>query len=155
MARPTKLTPKTQSAIVDAIGYGATYAAAAGSAGVEYETFYNWMVRGSRGGDAPEDAPFIRFFNAVKKAEAECELKYTKVIFDKSKRDWRAALEWLKRRRRPAWGDNILNDFDINIFTPEELQQITIGQADPGAVAIKALAEIRKANTPTPKEPTR
>lgn len=104
MARPTKLTPETHKAITEALAIGATYRDAAEAAGVDYTTFNNWMQAGekSKGGQ------FFKFFHAVRRAEAEARLKYTKTIARAAADgDWRAAEAFLKRRDRANWGDNV------------------------------------------------
>lgn len=104
MPRPTKLNPDTQKAIVDAIAIGATYADAAGAAGVDYMTFRNWMTQG----EATKRGIYFEFFDAVRKAEATARLNYTRTIASAAAGgDWKAALEYLKRRDRANWGDNL------------------------------------------------
>lgn len=104
MARPSKLTPETQSTIVDAILHGATYKDAAEAAGVSYDTFNEWYKAGREAGKGK----FFEFSEAVSKANAECAVNFTRIIqSNAAKGDWKAALEWLKRRRRAEWGDNI------------------------------------------------
>ena len=46
MARPTKLTPEIQLKIGDGISLGLTYALAANSAGISYQTFNSWYQKG-------------------------------------------------------------------------------------------------------------
>jgi hypothetical protein len=46
MARPTKLTPEIQKKIGDGVSLGLTYALAANSAGVTYQTFNSWYQKG-------------------------------------------------------------------------------------------------------------
>lgn len=104
MARPSKLTPESSEKIVDAILHGATYKDAAESAGIDYNTFNEWMKKGA---DAKNGA-YREFNEAVSKANAECAVNFTRVIqSNAAKGDWKAALEWLKRRRRGEWGDAV------------------------------------------------
>ena len=46
MGKPTKLTPKLQQTIVNAITAGNYVEAACGFAGIKKQTHYNWMNRG-------------------------------------------------------------------------------------------------------------
>lgn len=102
MARPTKLNLETSSAIVNALKIGATRKDAAGAAGVEYNTFLNWMTAG----EAAKSGQFFEFFCACSKAEAIARLNYTNTIARAaSDGDWRAAMEYLKRRDPENWGD--------------------------------------------------
>lgn len=130
MARPTKLTPDIQAAIVDAILHGASYKDAAESAGVSYSTFNVWM----KAGENAKNGKFVKFLEAVRQADAECARNMVRVIQSAAaKGDWKAALEWLKRRRRADWGDGVdvtsggekieigikYIDYRTNIATPE------------------------------------
>ena len=103
MARPSKLTPEIHVKIVEAILYGASYKDAAESVGVVYDTFNNWMLAGKEA----KNGKFYEFFEAVSKANAECAVNFTRVLqTNAAKGDWKAALEWLKRRRPAEWGDS-------------------------------------------------
>ena len=107
MARPTKLNDDTHKAIVDAIKIGATYKDAAGAAGVDYTTFLNWMARGGKA----KSGKFFEFFNAVGRAKSQAILNYTTTIATAAaKGEWRAALEYLKRRDPDNWGDRSKTD---------------------------------------------
>lgn len=102
MARPTKLNLETSSAIVNALKIGATRKDAAGAAGVEYQTFLNWMETGR----IAKSGMFFEFFDACAKAEHSARLKYLGTIAKAAQEgDWRAALEYLKRRDPENWGD--------------------------------------------------
>ena len=104
MARPSKLTPDTHAAIVDAILYGATYKDAAESAGVWYNTFNEWM----KAGEEAKSGKFYEFNVAVRQAEAQCRLNMTRFIQSAAaKGDWKAAEAYLRRRDRANWGDNV------------------------------------------------
>jgi len=104
MARPSKLTPEAQAAIVDAVLHGCTYKDAAEAAGVDYNTFNEWMKKGAEG----KSGTYREFNEAVSKANAECAVNFTRVIQTAAaKGDAKYALEWLKRRRRSEWGDNV------------------------------------------------
>jgi len=104
MARPCKLTPEVQQIIVNAIGLGASYSDAAQAAGVSYETFNEWMKAGANA----KSGKFLQFSEAVRKEEADAALRHLTVINNAAaKGDWKASLEWLRRRRRQEWGDNV------------------------------------------------
>jgi hypothetical protein len=75
MARPTKLTHEIQQKIGDGVSLGLTYALAANSAGVTYQTFNQWMQRGknSTSGKYFEFAQYIQKCNAdAARALLEC-----------------------------------------------------------------------------------
>lgn len=104
MARPTKLTPETEKAIIDAVLHGATYKDAAEAAGIWYETFNRWM----QVGQAAKAGRFNEFYQSIRQAEAQCRLNMTRVIQSAAaKGDWKAAEAYLKRRDRENWGDNL------------------------------------------------
>lgn len=104
MARPSKLTHEAQTAIVDAILHGCTYKDAAEAAGVWYTTFNGWMEKGREA----KSGQYHEFYEAVSAANAQCAANFTRIIQTAAaKGDWKAALEWLRRRRRDEWGDNV------------------------------------------------
>ena len=104
MGRPTKLTPEVSAVIIENILHGATYKDAAEAAGVNYDTFNEWMRAGAEG----KAGKFSEFFGAVRKAEAQCRLNMTRVIQSAAaKGDWKAAEAYLRRRDRVNWGDNV------------------------------------------------
>ena len=95
MARPTKRTPETEAKICNALRAGASRKDAAGAAGVDEKTFYNWLH-------------FSSFSSAVLEAESACATRMSVRLYQEATKDngdWRASLEWLKRRRREEWGD--------------------------------------------------
>ena len=103
MARPTKLTPETHAAIVKALAIGATRKDAAGAAGVDYTTFLNWLAAGEKA----SKGAFFEFFHACQRAEHDARLKYTATIAQAAQGgDWRAAMEYLKRRDPEHWSDS-------------------------------------------------
>jgi hypothetical protein len=128
MARPTKLTPETSQAILDALAIGATYKDAAEAAGVAYDTFNNWMQMG----ESAKSGQFFEFFQSVRQAQADARLKYLSTIAKAAKDgDWRAALEYLKRRDRANWGDNLdLTSKGEEIKPPQVIEIIKTVEKD-------------------------
>jgi hypothetical protein len=116
MARPTKLTPETQKAIVDALSIGATRKSAVLAAGISYKTFLNWldigrMVRDGELRKTKTRNQFLQFLQSVEKSEHEAFVNYTKTIASAAaKGDWRAAESFLKRRDPDNWGDRQKTD---------------------------------------------
>jgi len=101
VARPTKLNKKRQDVIVRAIQDGVNKKNAAALAGIEYDTFNNWMKRGEDEGKGP----YFKFFGLVTLAEAQCIADCEKSIKNAGvvKGDWRAAVEYLERRDPDIW----------------------------------------------------
>lgn len=109
--RKTALTPDVQKRICDALRAGNTRRAAALYGGIAESTFYLWMTRGKdprmtkKGEPYKEDVPFMEFMEAVTRAEADCEVWHVANIKKQAEGDWRASVEWLKRRRRDDWSE--------------------------------------------------
>ena len=104
MARPSKFTPEVTETIIKALQIGATYKDAAEAAGVDYDTYNNWIQEGK----TAKSGKFFEFFGAVRKAEAQARLNYLSTIAQAAaKGDWKAAEAFLKRRDRANWGDTV------------------------------------------------
>lgn len=118
--RPTRLNATTQDAIIRALKVGATYKDAAGAAGIDYTTFNLWLRRGETEGEGP----YFNFFKAVEQAIHDTRVKFASVLASAAQGgDWRAALEYLKRRDPANWSEtvnqNITGKSDIHIVWPE------------------------------------
>ncbi len=104
MSRPSKLTPERIKIILDAIGIGASYADAAFAAGIDYDTLNNWINKGK----TATKGEYFELIGKIRQEEAAATLRHLAVINNAAaKGDWKASLEWLKRRRRGEWGDNV------------------------------------------------
>lgn len=104
MGRPTKLTPKVQERVCEAIAQGATYALAAKYAGIHYDTFNEWM----KAGEEAESGEFSDFSDAVKEAEGKAAVKWLKKIeVAANKGNWTAAAWKLERRYPQEYGRQI------------------------------------------------
>lgn len=102
--RPSKLTPDTIKTLTDAIGLGASYVDACGAAGIDYSTFAAWIKKGREA----KKGEYFDFLEVVRAEEAAATLRHLAVINNAAaKGDWKASLEWLRRRRRADWGDNV------------------------------------------------
>lgn len=104
--RKTDLTPAVQARICEALKAGNTRRASALFGGVSESTFYRWMQEG----EAATRGAKREFWEAVTHAEAVCEVGYVAVIKKHSADDWRAAIEWLKRRRPEDWSETMRQD---------------------------------------------
>ena len=102
MARPSKFTPEVTETIIKALQIGATYKDAAEAAGVDYDTYNEWI----KAGKAAKSGKFFEFSESVRKSEAQARLNYLSTIAQAAaKGDWKAAEAFLKRRDRANWGD--------------------------------------------------
>lgn len=135
MARPTKYTDIKAAKIIEGLKAGMTRTAAAGLVNVTDETLSNWEKRYSRFLEQTrlaEQEAEARYTSVIAKAAFGHDvvtrrettkpiiLKFTDAQGNKQERiekvievtvethqesDWRAAMEWLRRRRHLGWGD--------------------------------------------------
>ena len=109
MGRPTKLNSEVQNRICDALRAGNTRRVSAIYGGIGERTFYDWIERGDNpklkkdGTPYKDDEPFVQFSQAVTRAEAECEVWHVANVKKQASGDWRASIEWLKRRKPKDW----------------------------------------------------
>lgn len=102
MARPTKYDETKAEQIADRLRDGCTRKDAAGSVGVSEDTFARWLAR------------YADFAGLVEVAEAACAVRMTTIVTTAAVTDWKAAMEWLKRRRRDDWGDRSAVDTEVS-----------------------------------------
>lgn len=106
MGRPTKLTEARHKAIVKAIREGNFAQVAAAAHGITEQTYYNWLTRGQAdldsGDPERESSIFAKFFEAIKQAEAEAEIKMMRELQRDEK--WQRRAWWLERRFPRRWG---------------------------------------------------
>jgi transposase-like protein len=95
MARPTKLTPEVEAALLDAIDAGVSYALAARSAGIAESTLDTWRRRGERLPSSPHGA----FLTRLKRAEALAAVRWCRRL-DGLPTNWQA-MAWKLERRHP------------------------------------------------------
>lgn len=110
MGRPTAMTVPVRDAIIAALQGGSTRTCAAEYAGISYDTF-------KRHFDADTD-----FGDAVKKAEAECEVRNVAIVLKAAPKTWQAAAWWLERRRKEVYG-RFLN-VDLSNLGEDELRSL-------------------------------
>jgi hypothetical protein len=101
MGRPSKLKPNRVERITDALSKGATRTAAAGTAGIDYETMRRWL----RKGEQQTRGIYVDFCGAVARAEAEAEMFHTNIVYEAAKNGSPQNSQWwLERRRHEDWG---------------------------------------------------
>lgn len=119
--RPTAFTPERVAKILKGLREGLTRRAAAGQGGITYETFNTWLKQDDKliflcQVEEAEQYAEAKFTASLKKAAWGQKVTVTKTttkadgsqIVTKETRmeyDWRAAAEWLKRRRRDDWSE--------------------------------------------------
>ena len=100
MARPTKLTPESQEAIVVGINAGLTFRLSCARAGVNPATFYRWLEKG----ETANVRRYSEFCDAVSRAKADSDLRLVSQITLQAPTDWRAAAFMLERRFPDDYG---------------------------------------------------
>lgn len=100
---------------------GATRKDAANANGIDYETFRDWLGR------------FPAFSGLVETSEGVIAAKMTARLYAEATKeggDWKASLEWLKRRRRDDWGDKQLLEHSGAIGRGPDLTKLSQSQLD-------------------------
>lgn len=124
MARPSKLTPEVQKRLVKAIKAGNYYEAACGFAGIHYSTFREWMIKGEKA----KSGKFREFYEAIKKAENEAEVRMVAQWQQHMPENWQAIATFLERRYPDRWGRNRL---DVNMKHSGDIEvEITVVDED-------------------------
>lgn len=98
--RKTKLTEEVQKRFLDAIRAGNYYEPACHYAGIDYSTFRRWMQKG----EEQRSGVFREFCEAVKRAEAESEMRMVTLWQKQAVDNWQAARDFLERRFPDRWG---------------------------------------------------
>lgn len=94
MSRPSKFTTERVEAILADLRIGCTRTAASECNGIDRTTFTLWLER------------YPSFSSQVHEAESFAEQAMTAAISKAAQSgDWRASLEWLKRRRPEDWSE--------------------------------------------------
>jgi len=120
MARPTKYNAEREKKIIDALRTGCSRRDAYEYGGIDAQTFATWLKR------------YSDFSVLVQEAESQAAVMHTANITKAAKDgDWKASLEWLKRRRRDEWGDSIAFRADREVEAA--LAALFPGEAGTGA----------------------
>jgi hypothetical protein len=81
------------------VAAGNYYRAACAYAGIRYQTFLNWMRKGRKA----RRGPFLEFFGAVTKAQADAEVRMVAQWQAQIPENWQAARDFLARRYPRRW----------------------------------------------------
>ena len=95
---PCKLNAETKQRILTALQKGAAYEIAANYAGISYNTFRSWMMKGEEQEGQTDGDEFLEFFRDVKKVEAFAACKWLEKIDEAANAQWQAAAWKLERR---------------------------------------------------------
>ena len=125
IGRPSKYHPETVAAIVAALTLGNTRTDSALIAGINRDTFHEWMK------------VYPAFSVEVERAEARARQRAVAQLAKAGSRDWRAALAFLERRDRDNWGRQ--ERVDISLDADAEIKRIA---AETGVDEASVRAEI-------------
>jgi transposase-like protein len=110
--RPTKFTPDTQAAILDALKTGVGIERAAAFAGIHADSLYNWMKQGKEDEDQNVESEHRTFFERLTRARAEVHVRLAGEVraaaTSDREGDWRAAAWMLERLAPEDFGQRTL-----------------------------------------------
>jgi hypothetical protein len=114
VGRPTKITKEIQDKIIMLIKAGNYMETAASYVGLAQSTIRDWMRRGSREEERlnkdqdarpiKSETPFMEFSVAIRKAQADAEIRDVNTIGRASLLSWQAAAWRLERKYPDRWG---------------------------------------------------
>ncbi|KKM71480.1 hypothetical protein LCGC14_1430280 [marine sediment metagenome] len=116
---PTKLTNQVAETIIDHILHGCYASVACKAAGITDTTLAEWRRMGGEGRE-----PYAGFATALKAAEAECEQKLSKRLYDAGEENWIATATILERRFPARWGRHDRVDHELSQQGIELLQEL-------------------------------
>jgi len=96
--RPTKLTPETQTKIVNLLRAGNYVETAAAFCDIDKPSIYDWLKRGNR----QKTGIYRDFLNAVERAQAEAEIRDLEAI--RKDGAWQGSAWRLERKFPQKWG---------------------------------------------------
>jgi transposase len=102
MGRISKLSPEVRKRLCDAVAAGNNRTVAAEFAGVGRSTFLSWMAKGR----CQKSGPYRDLLDAIKKAEADAEVRNVAIIQKAANKTWQAAAWWLERTHPDRWASD-------------------------------------------------
>lgn len=98
--RQTVFTPERAEKIVEALRLGVTQRTAITYGGIGESTFYRWLADAKKP-DAPQELK--EFWESVKAARAEAEVRNVAIIQNAARKQWQAAAWFLERSFPSNW----------------------------------------------------
>jgi transposase len=136
MVRPCKLTPDIQQKIGDGISLGLTYALAANSAGVTYQTFNQWMQRGKNS----TSGAYFKFFKYITKCNADAAKALLERLNEAAHSGNCQICMWILERRFPdEFGRRTYKK--INSISENKNENVDIKVQDTDAIRKEILAK--------------
>lgn len=121
--------------VAELVGKGNFIKTACAAVGISYPAHYRWMQKG-RDGIAPL---YVKYYQAITKAEADAEINAVNAWRKEIPHDWRAAKDFLTTRFNKDWGkqgtvtvqhqgsvhqDMLSSGLDFTKLTDEEVDQL-------------------------------
>jgi transposase len=127
MARPTKLTYVIQRQISENIALGLSYALAAESAGVTYQTFNTWMNKGKNS----TSGKYYQFYKHIQKRNADAAKTCLERLNDAVEDGNCQVCMWILERRFPEkFGRHVYRKTNVVSENKNENVEISVSDAD-------------------------
>ena len=104
---PSKLNPKVQKRIYQAIRAGNYKEVACQFAGICSTTLRNWVSKGKQSESKGNDnCVYYHFLKGLEEAEAEAEVRNVAIVQRAAEKQWQASAWMLERRHPDRWSRN-------------------------------------------------
>tara|TARA_Y100001938_G_scaffold114142_1_gene156793 strand:- start:298 stop:756 length:459 start_codon:yes stop_codon:yes gene_type:complete len=103
---PSKLNPKTQRKIYQAIRAGNYRSVACQFAGICENTLRNWEKKGRLAEKEDRKDIYYHFLVGLREAEAEAEVRNVAIVQKAAEKQWQASAWMLERRHPGRWARN-------------------------------------------------
>jgi len=108
------------------------------AAGISYETFRQWTIRGEQDKAAGIDSPYSVLVARLTRAQADAEAHLVDQLANEQ--DWRAKSFLLERRHRERWGkDEQQSKAAVTINLPAEVAGVLLDALSVGAKHLPAV----------------
>jgi len=107
--RPSKLTEELKANLTKVIAAGNYYQAACDYVGISYSIFREWIVKGEQA----KSGKYFDFSEAVKKAEAQAEIRMVQEWQKQMPENWQAIATFMERRYPYRWGRQDKNKVEL------------------------------------------
>ena len=99
IGRPSKLNDEMQDKIINSLRMGNFLDTTAAFCGISKTTIFAWIRRGAK----LDEGVYTQFASAVRKAQAEAEIRLLQNITNAAKTDWMASAWKLERKNAQRW----------------------------------------------------
>ncbi len=127
MPRPTKLTHEVQQKIGNGVSLGLTYALAANSAGITYQTLNQWLQRGQ----IEKSGKYFQFYKYIQKCNADAAKILLERLHDAADAGNCQICMWILERRFPEdFARRQYRKMDVVSENKNETVEIIVNNAD-------------------------